>query len=387
LPSFDQPHLLRTGRHPPPVRFSRDCPGQLDGREISESQASESQAMSAFDITEHVAASPRHKSSYLSAGPIQGPVILFLHGWPELSLSWRHQLLCFGNLGFRAIAPDMRGYGRSSVYDTHASYAQEHIVADMIELLDHLGADKAVWVGHDWGGPVAWNIASHHPERCRAVAGLCVPYYSIERGLDSIIPLIDREVYPEPDFPAGQWDYMRFYEENFAKATKTFEANPYNTAKALFRKGNPAGHRKPAATATIRKTGGWFGGAGEAPDVPVDTDVISADELRVYADALARNGFFGPDSWYMNHPANAAYATSARNDGYLDLPALFLGAQYDYVCECVTSRLAEPMQTYCRNLTSRMIPSGHWMAQEQPRMVNAALAQWLATKVTAVWPS
>ena len=77
-------------------------------------------------------------------------------------------------LGFRAIAPDMRGYGRSFVYPHHGDYAQEHIVRDMIEVVDSLGREKAVWVGHDWGSPVMWSLASHHPDRCHAVANLCV---------------------------------------------------------------------------------------------------------------------------------------------------------------------------------------------------------------------
>ena len=86
------------------------------------------------------------------------PVVL-LHGFPEFSYCWRHQLPALASLGFRAIAPDMRGYGRSGVYSRHEDYAQEHIVRDILELLQSLGREKAVWVGHDWGSPVAWNLA------------------------------------------------------------------------------------------------------------------------------------------------------------------------------------------------------------------------------------
>ena len=127
-----------------------------------------------FPVTEHIAKSARHTTFYLACGGAHRPVLIFVHGWPELSMSWRHQLPCFASLGFRAIALDLRGYGRSSVYDTHADYALEHIVQDMLELLDALGQDKAVWVGHDWGSPVVWSLASHHPDRCHAVANLCV---------------------------------------------------------------------------------------------------------------------------------------------------------------------------------------------------------------------
>ena len=126
-----------------------------------------------FPVLENVARTARHASFYLSCGPNDGIPIIFVHGWPELSISWRHQLPVFAGLGYRCIAPDMRGYGRSSVYPRHEDYAQQEIVADMIELLDHLGARRAVWVGHDWGAPVVWGIAQHHPDRCHAVANLC----------------------------------------------------------------------------------------------------------------------------------------------------------------------------------------------------------------------
>ena len=132
----------------------------------------------AFPVTEHVAKSTRHTTFYLACGAEDAPAIIFIHGWPELSISWRHQLPVFAALGFRAIAPDMRGYGRSSVYPRHEDYALEHTVQDMIELIDSLGRERAVWVGHDWGSPVVWSMASHHPERCFAVANLCVPYIS-----------------------------------------------------------------------------------------------------------------------------------------------------------------------------------------------------------------
>jgi pimeloyl-ACP methyl ester carboxylesterase len=144
---------------------------------------------------------------------------------------------------------------------------------------------------------------------------------------------------------------------------------------------------KPSRTAHVRRDGGWFRGAPAAPDVPRDADVVSEADLRAYAEALARNSFFGPDSWYMNHAANADYAAKAVNGGRLDMPVLFLAARYDYTCESVTSRLAEPMRAYCRDLSERIIACGHWMAQEKPLQVNAALAQWLATRVPQAWPA
>ncbi|MCB1748738.1 MAG: alpha/beta hydrolase [Gammaproteobacteria bacterium] len=340
--------------------------------------------MSMLTLESRFAQTPRHTTHYLACGPADGPLIVFVHGWPELSLSWRHQLPVFGGLGFRAIAPDMRGYGRSSVYREHADYRQEEVVRDMLDLVDELGRERAVWVGHDWGSPTVWNLARLHPERCHAVANLCVPYFTIENGLDYVVDLVDRALYPAEEYPAGQWDYMRFYEENFARATATFEADPYLTVKLLFRKGDPADAGKPAFTAGVRRQGGWFGPLDRAPDMPRDDDVVSEADLEIYAEALRRNGFFGPDSYYMNHAANAAW--TAGKPERLSLPVLFLGARYDYVCETATSGLAEPMRARCDHLTEYLVDSGHWMAQEQPQAVNAALARWLAGSVSEVWP-
>ena len=153
-----------------------------------------------FTITEHVAQSERHRTFYLACGATDATPIVFVHGWPELSISWRHQLPCFGALGFRAIAPDMRGYGRSSVYARHDDYALEHIVRDMIELLDALGREQAIWVGHDWGSPVVWSLASHHPQRCFGVASLCVPYIGTGFAPGALLPLVDRALYPEATY-------------------------------------------------------------------------------------------------------------------------------------------------------------------------------------------
>jgi pimeloyl-ACP methyl ester carboxylesterase len=339
-----------------------------------------------FPITEHVAKSARHTSFYLACGAADATPIIFVHGWPELSISWRHQIPCVANLGFRAIAPDMRGYGRSSVYARHEDYALEHSVADMLELLDGLGHAKAIWVGHDWGSPVVWSLASHHPDRCHAVANLCVPYLPGGFCPPSFLPLVDRNVYPEAQYPAGQWDYQFFYEENFEKARATMEADVASTVKALFRSGNPEGRGKPSRTAEVRRQGGWFGGLGKAPLLPLDSRVLTEEDLSAYVAALQRNGFFGPDSWYMNHGRNADFANRARNGGKLDMPVLFLHGAYDYTCETVNSRLAEPMRAYCSKLTEVVVPSGHWMAQEQPVAVNAALTGWLARGCAGVWP-
>lgn len=339
-----------------------------------------------MSITEGRVATARHETAFLAAGPEGGAPMIFVHGWPELSYSWRAQLPVFAGLGFRCIAPDMRGYGRSRVHPRHEDYALPEIVADLMELADGLGIDKAVWVGHDWGAPAVWSVAQQRPDRVHAVASLCVPYQPEGFGAETVIPLADRRVYPEDKYPAAQWDYQLFYRENFPAAQTAFEADVRNTVRALFRGGNPDYRGKPAITSMVRAAGGWFGPGAPAPAVPRDERVLSAADEDVYVEALSRNGFFGPGSWYMNAAANTAYARTVPENWRISVPVLFLHGANDFVCETLDSHLAEPMRDYCADLTERVIESGHWMAQERPVEVNAALARWLADKLPHLWP-
>lgn len=332
-------------------------------------------------VLEHVLCRPGHTTAYLSCGRPEGVPVIFVHGWPELGLSWRHQLPALAALGFHAIAPDMRGYGRSTVHAQIDDYALAHSVADMIALLDALGSERAVWVGHDWGAPVVWSIAQHHPDRCHGVASLCVPYLPQGFSPETIIPLSDRQLYPQDSLPAAQWDYQLFYRERFHDATAAFEKDIRNTVRALFRSGSPDGMGKPARTAFVRAQGGWFGPGQGAPALPRDPLVLSEQDEHAYVAALERNGFSGPDSWYMNAQANEAFAAQSRANWHLQMPVLFLHARYDAVCETLRSSLAAPMRAHCADLSEAVVASGHWMAQERPIDVNAALVRWLAQRL------
>jgi len=105
-----------------------------------------------------------------------GPVVLFLHGFPELWYSWRHQLLYLSSLGYRCIAPDLRGYGDTDSPPSAASYTVFHIIGDLVGLLDHLGIDQVFLVGHDWGAVIAWDFCTFRPDRVKALVNLSVPF-------------------------------------------------------------------------------------------------------------------------------------------------------------------------------------------------------------------
>lgn len=328
-------------------------------------------------MTERAFETSRHRTVYLDCGPPDGPLMIFVHGWPTLAMSWRSQLVHFTALGYRCVAPDMRGYGGSSAPPRREDYALEEIVADMLALVRHLGAEGAIWVGHDWGSPVVWELARQYPELCRGVVSMCVPYMADGFTPSALIPLVDRNIYPEAEFPVGQWDYILFYASEFETARATFEFDVRATVKALFRSGSAKHHGRPAPTARITRDGGWFGGAGRAPDLPRDPAMLSQDDLDRYVAAFERSGFFGPDAWYVNQERNARYAL-ASGRRTLRLPVLFLHAAYDSICETVDSRLAEPMRRDCTDLTEHVLEAGHWVAQEQPARVNATIEAWLS---------
>ncbi len=303
--------------------------------------------------------------------------MIFLHGWPELGLVWRPQLKHFAAAGWRCVAPDMRGYGGSSVPDAIAAYAVRELATDMVELHDALGGQPAVWVGHDWGSAVAWAMASHHPERCRGVVNLCVPYLAQGLAVPIVLPLVDRALYPVDQYPVGQWDYWLFYREHFGRAAREFEADAEATLGLLYRTTSSEAVGKPAFSASIRANGGWFGAARRAPATPRDEALLGQADFDALVAAFRTTGFAGADAWYLNDAANLAYAAEAPNFGRLTLPALFLHAAWDTVCDTVRSRLADPMREDCADLTEVTIEAGHELMLEHSDQVNSAIAEWL----------
>lgn len=335
-------------------------------------------------IREGMVRTSRHSTHFLEAGPSHGRGVILIHGWPEIGLAWRAQLLALGALGLRVIAPDLRGCGQSMVHRTHDAYSQREIVKDMLELVDCLGLNRAIWIGHDWGSAVAWNVASHHPERCVGVGSLCVPYWTLERGLDEVLNLLNRTIYPAADFPAAQFEYIRFYHDNFNRATTAFEADVSATFRALMRRGDPALRGQPFVTAYVRKQGGWFGPDQPAPNAPLDEAILSRRDLDAYIEAYKRTGFFGINSLYMNDSDNRAYSDEAPNEGRLDMPVLFLSGAYDYVSDTENSDLQAPMLARCANVERHTIACGHWMQHEASTAVNAVLGCWIESRFSTV---
>jgi pimeloyl-ACP methyl ester carboxylesterase len=277
-----------------------------------------------FTLNDAVFRSSRHKTHYWEAGPADGPLMVFLHGWPRIGLLWRAQMEAFASEAWRCIAPDMRGYGGSSAPRASEAYALSEIVDDMVELHDHLGASPAIWIGHDLGCPVVGALAAHHAQRTRGVVSISVPYSPEAFALPSLLPLIDRKLYPADQYPDGQWDYYRFYLTHFDQTVADFNADLPASLAAIYQSGNPNSVGKVYRTALVTRNGGWFGLAHHAPAVQPDTALWPPADFAVLVEAFRITGFQPGNSWYLNDSANVAYAHTAGDGGRLRQPVLFI---------------------------------------------------------------
>ena len=322
----------------------------------------------------------RHTTQYWEGGPVDGPLMIFLHGWPQIGLMWRPQIEAFASEGWRCVAPDMRGYGGSSAPIASEAYALKELVDDMVELHDHLGARAAIWVGHDWGSPVAGALAAHHAVRCRGVALISVPYFSEGFALANLVPLIDRGLYPADKYPDGQWDYYRFYLTHFEQTISDMDADIPASLASLYRPGNPASAGKISPSATLTLNGGRYGSAHRAPPTVPDPALWAPADFDSLVDAFRPRGFRSANAWYLNDAANTDYMRAAPDGERLGQPVLFINGDWDAICDINRSRLGEPMQRACQNLWLTSLPAGHWLPLERKNEVVEAIRSWLKAK-------
>jgi len=327
--------------------------------------------------------SARHTTHYWESGPSHGPLMIFLHGWPGIGLLWRAQMDAFASEGWRCVAPDMRGYGGSSAPVPPDAYALSEIVEDMVELHDHLGKSPAVWVGHDWGSPVAGALAAHHAARCRGVVLVSVPYFPTGFALPSLVPLIDRGIYPADRYPDGQWDYFRFYQTHFEQTVSDFDADLPATLASIYRQGNPALTGKVSPTAGVTANGGRYGSTHRAPPTAPDAMLWPSSDFTLLIEAFGTRGFRPANAWYLNDAANMAYAHAAPNGGGLSQPVLFINGDWDPICDITRGRLGEPMTHACQELSVTNLQAGHWLPLERKAEVIDAIRSWTAANAPA----
>jgi len=319
----------------------------------------------------------------------EGPLVLFVHGFPELAYSWRHQLPALAEAGYRAVAIEQRGYGRSSKFWEPEAYRIDRLIADIVGVVQALDESQAVIVGHDWGAPVVWSAAWMHPEYFRGVVGMSVPFAG--KGLIGVPgnpfgerPLEDYQrelVGPGQDFYHTYWSTLgpiiNEIEEGLAEwmADLVYSVSGEGLSAAGFSLDAADPVELIRGSAVCIPHGARMRDRF-SPVQPVPW--LSAADLAVYVEAFERSGFHGPLSYYRNLPADQRLLAPLAGQP-LEVPAAFIGGELDVATWWGAeerTRAAEVIRDY-RGET--ILPGcGHWIQQERPQETNAALLAFLA---------
>lgn len=299
----------------------------------------------------------------VEAGERGAPIVLLAHGFPELAYSWRHQIPVLANTGYHVLAPDQRGYGGSSRPEAIEDYNIVALCDDLVGLLDDVGAERAVIVGHDWGAMVAWNFPLLHPDRAAAVVGLSVP--PVPRPLRPPIE-IWREQFGENFF------YILYFQEP-GVADANLSRDTRETMLRVF--GGPRRPEDHGASARMLAPGpeGWV---ERLPQPIALADWITADEFDHYVEEFTRTGFTGGLNWYRNFDRNWEL-TADTPAATITVPSLFITGSKDVVRTFTRSdRATEVVTGEYEELV--IDGAGHWVQQERPDEVNQALLKFLS---------
>ena len=264
----------------------------------------------------------------------QGLPVIMCHGFPELWYSWRFQIPALAEAGFRAIAPDLRGYGETGKPERIEDYDMHHLTGDLVGLLDAIGEERAVVVGHDWGGGVVWDMALMYPERVLAVIALNTPFSA--RG-----PVRPTEAYQR--LPDGRFNYVIYFQEP-GRAERDIEPN----LESWF-------------DTTMRR-------------IAVQQSFLTPDDLKVFVDAFRKGGLTGPLNYYRNIDRN--WETTRHLAGrQIACPALMVCAENDPI---LLPSMTDGMERWVPNVRKHIIKDcGHWTQQEKPEEVNHLMIDFL----------
>jgi pimeloyl-ACP methyl ester carboxylesterase len=291
----------------------------------------------------------------------EGRAVVFCHGFPELAYSWRHQLPAVAAAGFHAIAPDQRGYADSSAPPAVTDYGLTELTGDLIGLLDAMKIERAIFVGHDWGGFVAWAMPVLYPERTAGVIGVCTPYMAMPQTsfMRTIVNGKDERMYilwfQEPGRAESVMDpQARLIFDRLMRAP----LEPAEAAKRMMASGeldmNPFRHIEDLK--------------------PETASIVTPEELDVYVHAYEKTGFRGGINWYRNIDRNSREHPQIGVTK-LTLPCLMITATWD---GALPPRMAAGMPALCSDLEMHNIErAGHWVQQEYPDAVNQTIVDWL----------
>jgi pimeloyl-ACP methyl ester carboxylesterase len=295
----------------------------------------------------------------------KGPLVIFLHGFPESWYSWRHQLPALAKAGYHAVAPDMRGYGKSDKPASVEDYDIQHLTGDVVGLIDALGEKTAVVVGHDWGSIIAWNCLLLHPDRFTGLVAMSVPY----GGRAAVSPLETMK----KNFGENFYYILYFQEPGVAEAE--FDADPRGILSRLYL--SPDSPRDPPAVTDPRRVaGGWIPRLGPAKGLP---PWLTQADLDYYVNEFKEAGFKGGINYYRNFHRN--WETTPQLAGAkIAQPVLFVAGAQDVVirgasAEQLTATMS-PVATDLRGV--KLFPgAGHWVQQERSAETNEAIVQFV----------
>ena len=299
----------------------------------------------------------------------EGPLVLLVHGFPESWYSWRHQLPVLAAAGYRAVAIDVRGYGRSSKPSAVDAYRMTQMVLDNVELVHALGATEAIVVGHDWGAPIAWSSALLRPDVFRAVAGLSVPYSppGDARPSDAFRLIAGAEEF-----------YIEYFQEP-GRAETEIEVDVRRWLLGFyFTLSGDAGAPQPGeSTVALVAPGTKLGDRFKFPDAMPPW--LSDDDLEVYAGEFERSGFTGALNRYRNVDRDWEDLSIFRGQP-ITVPALFVGGDRDGPTLWGMPSIEQFSATLPRLHRSIILSGcGHWTQQERPTEVNDALLDFLGS--------
>ena len=292
----------------------------------------------------------------------EGPLVVLLHGFPESWHSWHHQFGPLAAAGFRVVAPDQRGYGRSDHPDDVTAYSILHLVGDVVGLIHALGEEKAYVVGHDWGAPVAWHTALLRPDVVLGVAGLSVP--PPFRGTEPPLAAMDRMF--DGRFYWNYFDQPGVADAEFARDTRT-------TLRKFFHMASGDAPGAGQGNQPLVEPGqGWL---ANMPDPETLPEWFTEDDLDILTESFSQ-GFTGALNWYRNLDRNHEL-TAPWQRTKIQAPAMFLYGTRD-AFGCYAPALIDDLPSAVPHLRSVVrLDAGHWVQQERPDEVTAALVDFL----------
>lgn len=299
----------------------------------------------------------------IDAGPADGPVIVLSHGFPESSHSWRHQIEPLADAGWRVLVPDQRGYGRSSAPGDVTAYRSDHLGDDLLALLDDVGADDAVFVGHDWGALLVWDLARYRPDRVRAAINVSVPY--------TPWPMQPTELFRQ--MWGDRFFYMTYFQE-VGPAEAELQADVSNTMRLVLWGGSAEMYSAPPDPADLPPAEGTgFLSAFTSRRVVPDglPEWLTSADFDTYVDQFTASSFFGPVSWYRNLDADWELTKDLAAP---PMPTAFIGGDKDMVI-AHRPEYVESMHQLLPDFRGiwTVDDAGHWTQQEQPGRFNEAL--------------